>query len=326
MQPVAPMERPLSEEIPETKSQETQKAQEVHWDQKPPSSDVIHEQMIAPVPVLPELDQAPAEPASPLNDNAAAPSESASDMLEADSDPMLSTDAVPKESQWGQEPTLEPAETYSTDPVNATDPKAVAEPEMEIEPELAALQQALLMPKDGLPTAQPMPSFVRQAQRKAWWNQSWVRFGMGVLVMLLPLALLLQVALHERNALAARWPYWQPILQAMCVALRCEVAPYRNISAVVVSGSAFAQESQPHHYRLDLSIRNQAAFAVAMPAVELSLTDAQDQVLVRKVLQPQDIGAPQALAAHTEWSATVPLATEELNLQVQGYRVLLFYP
>lgn len=171
-----------------------------------------------------------------------------------------------------------------------------------------------------------VPSFVRQAQRKAWWNKPAVRFAMGMLVTLLPLALLLQIVIHERNNLVAWKPQWLPAFQSMCVALRCEIAPRRHIASVVLTGSSFNEDAQPQHYRLGLSIQNQSAASVATPAVELTLTDTQGQTLVRKVLTPQDIGAPEELAAHSEWTGHLPVATQGLHLPVSGYRVLAFYP
>lgn len=172
----------------------------------------------------------------------------------------------------------------------------------------------------------PVPSFVRQAQRRAWWNQPAVRFFMGMLVTLLPLALALQIALHERNTLVAWKPQWRPAFESMCIALRCELAPRRHIASVVITGSSFHEDAQPHHYRLGLSLQNQSITSVATPAVELTLTDSQDQILVRKVLLPTDIGAPTELAAHSEWTGTLNVATKGLLLQVSGYRVMAFYP
>ena len=172
----------------------------------------------------------------------------------------------------------------------------------------------------------PLPSFVKQAQRKAWWNQPAVRFVMGMLVIFLPLALLLQIAMHERNTLVAWKPQWRPAFESMCVALRCELAPRKSIASVVLTGSSFNQDSQPNHYRLGLSIQNQAPTAVATPALELTLTDAQDQVLVRKVFTPTEIGAPAELAARSEWNGTLPVQTQGLHLMVSGYRVMAFYP
>ena len=171
-----------------------------------------------------------------------------------------------------------------------------------------------------------VPSFVKQAQRKAWWSQPAVRFVMGMLVTLLPLALLLQIAIHERNQLVAWKPQWRPALHAMCVALRCELAPRQHIASVVLTGSSFNQDAQPYHYRLGLSMQNQSGASVATPAVELTLTDMQGQTLVRKVLLPTEIGAPVELAAHSEWNGSLPVATQGLQLPVSGYRVLAFYP
>ncbi len=171
-----------------------------------------------------------------------------------------------------------------------------------------------------------MPEFVKQAQRKAWWNQPAVRFAMGMLVMLLPIALVLQIAIHERNTLVAWKPQWRPVFETMCLALRCTLSPRKHIASVVLTGSSFAQDARPNHYRLDISIQNRSELAVATPGVELTLTDAQDQVLVRKVLDLSEIGAPPELAGHSEWNGTLPVKTQGLNLPVSGYRVTAFYP
>ena len=185
---------------------------------------------------------------------------------------------------------------------------------------------ASVPPVDVALDAEQVPSFVKQAQRRAWWNKPGVRFVLGMLLVFLPLALVLQIAVHERNRLAAWKPQWRDGLQNMCVLLRCEITPYRDIHAVVLTGSAFAQDALPNHYKLDLSMQNQAALSVATPAVELTLTDAQGQVLVRKVLQPTEIGAPAELAGRGEWNGTLPVKTQGLNLPVSGYRVTAFYP
>lgn len=192
-----------------------------------------------------------------------------------------------------------------------TAPEEVAEPEAE---------------PDAEPAAEPLPSFVRQAQRRAWWHQPAVRAVIVALLALLPLLLALQVSLHERHTLVAWKPELQRWLAPLCAAVGCEIRPRQHLQSVSVSGSSFAQTTQPQRYQLGLSIRNQSATAVAMPAVELILTDAQEQILVRKVLTGAQLGAPEALAARSEWSGSVALRTEGLNLPVLGYRLLVFYP
>lgn len=170
------------------------------------------------------------------------------------------------------------------------------------------------------------PGFVRDARRKAWWQKPLVRVAMGAGVVVLPVALVLQVALHERNALVAWQPGLRPALEFMCTALQCKLGPRQQIAAMVVSGSAFAKGERDRAYQLSLSIQNRARTPVGMPAVELTLTDAQDQAIARKVIAAKELGAPQELKAGAEWSGNVPVTTEGLNLQVSGYRVLLFYP
>ncbi len=257
---------------------------------------------------------------------------------------------LPREPVWEEAAPWEPQQALPAEEAQAaawqqalqTPPQTQSEPEPlpPMATELEAQEAVAPEPAQHVPAApealqveetddletEALPSFVKEAQRKAWWNQPSVRFAMGMLVILLPLALLLQIAVHERNTLVAWKPQWRPFFQTMCIALRCELAPRQHIAAVVLTGSSFRQDAQPHRYRLELSIQNQATTSVATPAVELTLTDAQDQVLVRKVLLPSDIGAPVELAAQTEWEGSLSVVTQGLHLAVSGYRVLAFYP
>lgn len=264
--------------------------------------------------------------------------------------------SAPHAAQEPREPTLEPEapqslaqperDAFSGAALPGEEAQAMAWADAwQARPQEAASQDAADMPAadeavladEPAPEAQqaddvldagdaPIPSFVKQAQRKAWWSKPAVRFVMGMLLIFLPLSLALQVAVHERNTLVAWKPQWRPAFETMCLLLRCELAPRRDIASVVLTGSSFHQEALAHRYQLGLSMQNQGKLAVATPAVELTLTDTQDQVLVRKVFTPQEIGAPEELAARSEWNGTLPLQTQGLNLPVSGYRVMAFYP
>ena len=221
----------------------------------------------------------------------------------------------------------------SSEAVSAPQADPAHEPEVETQPAsqevvpqaAVPLQQGEPASQDALPE-EVLPSFVRQAQRKAWWRRPAVRRSMGGLVVLLPVVLALQVAVHERNRLVAWKPQWKPIFERICAVGHCNLEPPQSIASVVLTGSALRQDARPHHYQLDLSMQNQDGLIVATPAVELTLTDVQDQVLVRKVLTPAEIGAPLELGPRGEWSGTLPLVTQGLNLPVSGYRVTAFYP
>ena len=258
-----------------------------------------------------------------------------SEHLQLGDAPLSSMSEIPQTpvSSSAAEAMLQPeAERQAVEDAESVAP---ATAEHDLLPEAHVIAPSLALPANEEPVSAPpspgmpseeVPSFVKQAQRKAWWNQPAVRFVMGMLVILLPLALLLQVAVHERNTLVAWKPQWRGAFENLCIALRCELAPRQHIASVTLTGSAFNQDGADHHYRLSLSLRNASVAAVATPAVELTLTDAQDQVLVRKVLMPSDIGAPMELAPRAEWSGDVPVATQKLHLAVAGYRVMAFYP
>jgi len=68
---------------------------------------------------------------------------------------------------------------------------------------------------------------------------------------------------------------------------------------------------------------------IAMPAVELTLTDSQDQTVVRRVLTPAELGSTTGvIAAGADWTGSIAMAVAPNNGagRVAGYRVLAFYP
>ena len=182
---------------------------------------------------------------------------------------------------------------------------------------------------------EPPVSFVRAARRQAFWRRSGVRLVLSALLLVALAAWALQVAHHERNRLAALYPQTRPWLVQMCEHLRCTVSPLQQIESIVIDSSSF-NKMQGGSYRLSLSLKNQSALPLAMPSVELTLTDAQDQPVLRRVLQPADLGSKTAVIdAGGIWSNTQVIsvaadgATPETapdSSRIAGYRVLAFYP
>lgn len=171
-------------------------------------------------------------------------------------------------------------------------------------------------------------TFVRQARREAHWQRPAVRALLALLALALAGLLGLQVAVHERDRLAAAEPALRPWLARLCGPVGCRIAPPRRIEAIAIDGSTF-NRLRPDAYRLQVTLKNQSGSDVAMPAVELTLTDSEEQPVVRRVLTPGELGAARpALAARAEWSGTAALALQDgaLASRVAGYRVLAFYP
>jgi predicted Zn finger-like uncharacterized protein len=185
-------------------------------------------------------------------------------------------------------------------------------------------------------------SFVRDARRKAFWTQPLVRRSLAALSVLLLTLLALQWTVQQKDSLAARNARLGPMLQTLCSALGCGTPPLRHIESLVIDSSSFNRLA-PDAFRLNFSLKNTAEATLEIPSLEVTLTDAQDRALVRRVLAPALFGAgSNALAAHSELAGAVtmkisaegsfandtssPSSASAAPLRVAGYRVLAFYP
>ncbi len=171
-------------------------------------------------------------------------------------------------------------------------------------------------------------SFMRRARRQAFWRKPIVRAGLALLALALGLALAGQVAYQQRDEFAQRVPAIAPLLSALCQPLQCKVGPPQRIGSIYITASSFSP-LQPDAFRLQFTLGNEATLPVALPAVELTLTDSQDQTVIRRVLQPTELGpdAPPALPAGGEWSTAVTLIVAPTAAgTVTGFRLLAFYP
>jgi predicted Zn finger-like uncharacterized protein len=178
------------------------------------------------------------------------------------------------------------------------------------------------------PVVQDDLSFVREARRKAFWKRPRTRAGLLFSVVALALLLAFQIAVHDRDRLATTSPAVRPWLARLCETLKCRIGPPRQIDAIAIDSSSF-NKLRGDAYRLNVTLRNQGGIAVAMPALELTLTDAQDRAVVRRVLMPAELGAAAAVIAPTsEWSGSLALAVAAngTGARIAGYRLLAFYP
>ena len=172
------------------------------------------------------------------------------------------------------------------------------------------------------------PSFMRKRPQRTR-KQGRVAKWLALVVCLLGgTALVVQVLRHERNYIAAVHPATAPVLVALCDALGCELGPLRQIESLLIDSSAFAKV-RADTYRLSFTLRNSAPQAVAVPAVELTLTDNLDQSVLRRVLQVSDFAPGQTnIAAGGELAVNLPLSIQVGGAvqKFSGYRLLAFYP
>ena len=187
--------------------------------------------------------------------------------------------------------------------------------------------------EDAPPQIEPVevlhqPSFMRSKPSALMPRKPWVRVSLYFAALLLSAVLILQALLHERDRIAAQAPEIKPVLESLCAWMQCTVSPLRQIESVVMDSSSFNKLSGDI-YRLNFTLKNTSLMALALPAIEISLTDAQDQALMRRVINPDVLGfKSDHLAPTSESSASITLSVnkQEGVDRVAGYRILAFYP
>lgn len=215
--------------------------------------------------------------------------------------------------------------------LRATDNPVTLEPlpEAPVASVLEANSDSLTDAPDEIPTD---VSFVRDARRQAFWRRPLVRVLLAFLALLLAALLALQAAVQQRHTLAVFEPRLKPVLQMVCEVLACSVDPVRQIEAIVIDSSSF-NKINDSVYRLSFSIKSTAATAVAMPSLEVTLTDTQEQAVIRRVLTPAQFGmASGVLDASADFSGALTLQLTPVEAgsatarRIAGYRLLAFYP
>jgi len=186
------------------------------------------------------------------------------------------------------------------------------------EPPPTLAQQVQFHP--GEPEAEQSPAAPRHPRRA---------LGL-VLGLLLCLLLLAQATYFFRAEIALRLPGLKPLLVQLCEPLSCTIPLPRDADLLAIESSELeADATHPGVFTLHVVLRNHAPHAQALPNLELTLTDLNEQVIARRAFPPAAyLQGPDArldaLAAKRELSLALPLQTAELR--PTGYRLLLFYP
>lgn len=171
------------------------------------------------------------------------------------------------------------------------------------------------------------PEFVRRGRQQ---EQSGRKRKIAMLAGSIVLLLLLvaQGAFSFRNALAARFPAAKPALESGCAVIGCRVELPAQIDKLVIETGELTTLGGGA-YAFTTMLRNQGAVAQAWPSLELSLTDADDKPLVRRVFAPRDYlgaGTPTANGLAPRVEQAIKLHFRVDDLQPSGYHIAVFYP
>ena len=163
-----------------------------------------------------------------------------------------------------------------------------------------------------------------------WGLVTWAVLGL--------LGLVLQTVYLFKDPLATYHPRLKPLLLEACQLVGCQIRPLQKTDAVVIDYASvdatptdqvqeiLAYGAQPTRWALQITLRNSDSVPVAMPWIELTLTDAQDTPVMRKVLNPVDWGAPAVVAPGEIIEQQLLLSLKKEDAAFMGYRLLTFYP
>lgn len=214
---------------------------------------------------------------------------------------------------------------------SAPTPAIESEPAPPVAPEPARVEAALAHPRAPLQPHHPVeadeaplefgPRVRRAARlRAALW---------GLAALAAALALAAQVLYAYRGEAAVLAPAARPWLEAACAQLGCTVPLPRHAHLISIESSELhAERDAPDVVTLSAVLRNRAVFGQALPALELTLTDAYDRPVARRVLRPRDYLGETAdrepiFPPNAEHAFKLHLDVAGLN--ASGYRIFVFY-
>ena len=155
------------------------------------------------------------------------------------------------------------------------------------------------------------------------------KLWISLLGLLLLILALLQTLYFFRTQIAAQYPQFKPYLLQACQALNCEIKLAQNLNLLTIDDSDM-QESDDYEDVISFSseLINNANYVQAYPNIELTLTDTQDQPVLRKLVTPKEyltknVVVEAGMDARQELRLNLVIDASELT--VAGYRVLLVY-
>lgn len=185
--------------------------------------------------------------------------------------------------------------------VNWTEPLS---PDAVSQPELAQEQTPTMAPDAQAPTS----------QGAGLW-------GAALLLLCVLPALLLMT---QRQALLTRWPQLLPVWSQVCAVARCDVPSVVRVQDVVIDSSSFVPQADG--YALVAILRNVGVWPVRTPPLELTLLNAQEQAVLRRVFAPEQLQLAPTLAPEQTLQLRMEFSLDSVASAVTGYRLRSVQP
>lgn len=146
-----------------------------------------------------------------------------------------------------------------------------------------------------------------------------------LIIALFTLLALGQIVFFARDHIIAYWPSTQPSFIKACQLLKCKNPLPKQLEFISLEGSELIKdENVAELIRFSAVLANNAPYSQTYPALELTLTDSNDQTLIRKRIKPEQyaINVGEGLKAGEELHININLQTTE---PVAGFRATPVY-
>ncbi len=147
------------------------------------------------------------------------------------------------------------------------------------------------------------------------------KFGLPAVTAILALALLLQIAVAERERLA-RSAFWRPAVEHLCLLASCRLSAWRQPDAFTsVQQAVAADPRQAGVLRVQLAFRNDAARPQPWPQIEIALTGIDGETVgLRRFAPAEYLNAGQAAEIQPGQTVSVEIALQETSAKAAGFR------
>jgi predicted Zn finger-like uncharacterized protein len=150
-----------------------------------------------------------------------------------------------------------------------------------------------------------------------------------LLLAALMLGLLAQTLFFARTNIMMRWPASQPSFIKACQQLHCAIKLPKTVNLIGLDDTELVKdENLAELIKFNALLSNNAPYTQAYPELELTLTDSNDQALMRKYIKPEAYLSgyqkkiEAGLAAGAELRISLNLQTTE---PVAGFRAVPIY-
>jgi predicted Zn finger-like uncharacterized protein len=132
-----------------------------------------------------------------------------------------------------------------------------------------------------------------------------------------------------RNEIAIYYPQFKPVLSNACQMLNCKIQLPKQIEFIVIDDSDMQEDAERSGLiYFSTTLINTGSHAVTFPDLELTLTDIEENPVLRRIFKPAEyLTAQISLADGFKAGAEikVKLAMTTSGAPVSGYRVFVTY-